>query len=154
KPARSIDVVARTDGIVSTVLIESGEEAREQAEIMRLDSRERQLEMDRARAAFQAAQVRQRAASQAEQGTEKELADLQLQIAKADLDLAEHRLDQTILRAPVGGTVQTVHVVEGQFVRAGDPVATLVDTSQLSVQIPIEREGTKVGDAIEIRVEG
>ncbi len=151
QPGKSVEIVARADGIVANVLIHSGEAAREQAEIIRLNSRERQLEMDRAKAAFQAAQIEQRSASE---GTEKELADARLRIAKIGLDLAEYRLDQTIHRAPFDGTVQTVHVVEGQFVRAGQPLATLVETSQLVVQMPIDRNVSKAGDAIKVRVEG
>lgn len=151
KPEKSVELAARTDGIVQDILIHSGVEAREQAEIIRLNSRERQLEMDRAKAAFQAAQIEQRAAAS---GTAKEIADVRLQIAKFDLDLAEYRLDQTILRAPFGGIVQRVHVVPGQFVRAGEPLATLIDPSRLSVQIPVDRTAAKMGDAIDIAVEG
>ncbi|MBX3437969.1 MAG: biotin/lipoyl-binding protein [Planctomycetaceae bacterium] len=151
EPARKVELTANTDGVVRSILIPSGAEAREQAEIIRLDSRERLLELDRAKAAFQAAQIEQRAAGQ---GTGKELADARLQIAKVDLDLAQFRLDQTILRAPFGGVVQSVHVVEGQTVRAGQPLATLIDASVLAVQIPIDRNATKVGEPLELRVEG
>ncbi len=151
QPGKSVEMVARADGIVANVLINSGANAREQAEIIRLDSRERQLEMDRAKAAFQAAQIEQRSAPE---GAGKELADARLRIAKIGLDLAEYRLDQTIHRAPFEGTVQTVHVVEGQFVRAGQPLATLIETSRLVVQIPIDRNVSKAGDAIKVRVEG
>ncbi len=150
QPGKSVEMVARADGIVANVLIHSGENAREQAEIIRLDSRERQLAMERAKAAFQAAQIEQRAAPE---GTVKEVADARLRIAKIDLDLAEYRLDQTIHRAPFGGMVQTVHVVEGQFVRAGQTLATLIETSRLVVQIPIDRNVSKAGDAIKVRVE-
>jgi RND family efflux transporter MFP subunit len=151
RPAKSVEIAARMDGVVGSILTGSGEIAREQAEIVRLDSRERQLELERAKAAFQAAQIEQRAA---QNGTAKELADARVQIARIDLDLAEYRLDQTILRAPFEGTVQTVHVVEGQFVRAGEPLATLVDSSRLSVQIPIDRAASQVGNSIEFQIEG
>jgi multidrug efflux pump subunit AcrA (membrane-fusion protein) len=46
-----------------------------------------------------------------------------------------------------------VHVVQGEFVRAGQPLATLVDTRQLKVEVPVERNSVQVGAQIEIQVE-
>jgi RND family efflux transporter MFP subunit len=151
QPARSVEIAARMDGVVSSILIKSGEAAREQAEIIRLDSRERQLELDRAKAALQAAQIETRGSQSVD---DDDVGQARLQIAKIDLELAEYRLDQTILRAPFEGIVQTVHVVEGQFVRAGEPLATLVDTSRLIVQIPVDRAASQVGKSVEIQIEG
>lgn len=151
EPVKSVALAAPMDGVVNNVLITGGEQAREFAEIVRLESRERQLEFERAKAEFQAAQIEQRSAGQ---GTEKELAEVRLQIAKYNLELAEHRLDQTVIRAPFDGRVQEVHVVEGQYVRAGEPVARLVDTSQLVVKIPIDRQTSTTGDPISFSVEG
>src|SRR5262249_21344657 len=47
-----------------------------------------------------------------------------------------------------------VLVVEGQFVRAGDKLATLIDASRLAVEVPVERSAAAVGSNIEIKVEG
>ena len=151
KPVQTVKLAAPTDGIVDNILIKGGEQARQQAEIIRLDSRERQLELERAQTVLQAAQIEQQAATQ---GTEQELADARLQIAKIELELAEYRLDRTIIRSPFEGTAERVHVMKGQFVRSGEPLATLVDTSQLIVEIPIDRATSTPGAQIDIRIEG
>ena len=123
-PAKSVDMAARFNGVVNAILIKRGEVARSQAEVIRLDAQERQLEMDRAKAAYQAAKLEQESA---EQGTAREIATAKLDVAKADLDLAEFRLNQCNLRAPFDGVIQEVHAVEGEFIQTGQPLATLVD---------------------------
>lgn len=149
--AKSVDISAQFDGVVNAVLIERGAVARPQAEVIRLDSKERQLELDRAKAAYQAAKITHEAAGQ---GTARDVAAALLDVAQADLDLAEHRLSQCNLRAPFDGTIQQVHVVEGEFIQVGQPLVKLVDTSSMIVQIPIDRQSTKEGDTIELQVEG
>ncbi|MCA9026114.1 MAG: HlyD family efflux transporter periplasmic adaptor subunit [Planctomycetaceae bacterium] len=150
-PAKSVDMAARFNGVVNAILIKRGEVARSQAEVIRLDAQERQLEMDRAKAAYQAAKLEQESA---EQGTAREIATAKLDVAKADLDLAEFRLNQCNLRAPFDGVIQEVHAVEGEFIQTGQPLATLVDKSTMMVQVPIDRLKTKEGDTIQLQIEG
>lgn len=149
--AKTVDISARFDGVVNAVLINAGDAARPQAEVIRLDAKEQQLQLDRAKAAYQAAKITH---DSAEQGTARDVAAALLNVAQADLDLAEYRFNQCNLRAPFDGTIQQVHVVEGEFIQVGQPLATLVDASSMTVQIPIDRQTTKVGDTIEIEVEG
>jgi multidrug efflux pump subunit AcrA (membrane-fusion protein) len=46
-----------------------------------------------------------------------------------------------------------VYVVEGQFVRAGEKLATLIDSSKLQVEVPVERSAAAPGSSIDIKVE-
>ncbi len=151
EPAKSVNIAARFEGVVNAVLIQRGAAALSQAEVVRLDSRERQLELERAKAAFQAAKIEHDAA---EQGTARDVASARLDVAKADLDLAEYRLNQCNLRAPFDGAIQQVHVVEGEFIQTGQPLVTLADSSVMMVQVPINRLTTKEGDSIQLQVEG
>lgn len=147
-PAVSIDVVSPIDGVVNTIPVKLGEKAAKQSEAARLESTERQLELDRATAAFHAAQVEQSAA-----GDSAELAAARLDVARAELKLAEFRLGQAVLRIPFDATVIAVHVVPGQFVRAGQPVMTVADLSRLAVDVPVDRNVVKAGDAFELKIE-
>jgi multidrug efflux pump subunit AcrA (membrane-fusion protein) len=74
-------------------------------------------------------------------------------VAKADVDIAQLQLDQAIIRMPWAGVVLEVHSAEGQFVRAGDPLITVADPTDLYVDVPIDRASAKVGDNIELKVE-
>ncbi|REJ71701.1 MAG: HlyD family efflux transporter periplasmic adaptor subunit [Planctomycetota bacterium] len=150
EPITSIDVVAQIDGVVSSVMFKAGDKASARAEAVRLESEERQLELDLARSRFQAAQIEQRTAGE---GANQELIEAKLDIARNELKLAEHRLDQAISYIPFDGQVTWVHVVPGQFVRAGDPVMTVADLSKLMVAVPVERSEVQPGDTLELKVE-
>lgn len=148
-PIKSVEVAARLDGIVESVT-DGGGAVQGRAEVLRLDAQERKLELERAKVALEAAQIAQEDAGQ---GGAKVRATLNAKVAQLDVEIAQHRLDQAIVRAPFDGAVQRVHVVQGEFVRAGQPLATVVDTKQLKVEVPVDRKSVRVGDQIEIRIE-
>lgn len=135
EPASAIDLVAHFDGVVNAVQVQVGQSVSRQAEVVRLESTELQLQMDRAKAAQQAAD-----------GAAKTVADL-------DVKIAEYRLDQAIIRATFDGTITEIHVVPGQFVRAGDPLVRLADLRKLKVQMPVDRSTVKTGASLEVKVE-
>lgn len=149
QPMTSLRLVARVDGIVEDMLAETGESVSAQEEVVRQEPGIRQTELERARAAFQLAQLEHGASGD----QSRALAAARLELATLDLRLAEERLEDLILRAPFAGTITDVHVVAGQFVRAGDPLVTLADLSQLTVDVPVSRNDVSEGDTIEIRVE-
>jgi membrane fusion protein, multidrug efflux system len=142
RPVTSIELVAHADGVVSSIQVPAGKTITKQAEALRLEPTERQLLLDRAKAALQAAQA----------ATGPQAAAL-LEVAKLDVRIAEHRLDQTIVRAPFDGTIAAIHVVPGQYVRAGEPLARLADLTKLAVELPVERSAVKVGGNYEIKIE-
>lgn len=142
KPVASIELVAMADGVVNSIQVELGATIAKHAEAVRLDATERQLQLDRAKAALQAAQV-----------ATGEQAAAFLEVARLDVKIAEYRLEQTIIRAPFPGTITAIHVEAGQFVRAGDPLARLSDLNQLTVELPVDRSAAKVGDRLEINIE-
>lgn len=150
EPVTSLDLVARLDGIVSNVLVKPGEKMSSREEIVRMESRIRQLELERAKAAFHLAQLEHDAAAESQTS---DVAAARLEVVRFDLQLAEERLDDTIVRAPFEGTITSVHVIPGQFVRAGDPLVTLADLTRLTVDIPVSRRDVKEGDSIDVRVE-
>jgi HlyD family secretion protein len=54
-----------------------------------------------------------------------------LRQAEEALALAGYRLDETRLRAPVGGVVLSEHVEPGEYVAPGTPVVTLADLGRV-----------------------
>ena len=140
---REIQLVALVDGLVLPFRVKPGEKVAKQTELLRLDSRSQQLEVDRAGALLQAAK------DEADKGGSKARID----VAQKELELAQLRLEQTLTRMPWDGVVYDVHVAEGQFVRAGDPLVTVADPTKLFVDAPVERSSAKVGDSIDLKVE-
>lgn len=149
-PVKSIELVARLDGVVNNVMVEPGESVTAQEEVVRMDSTIRQLEFERAQAAFHLAQLENAAAAESQSS---DVAAARLDVARLGLRLAEERLNETIVRANFNGTITDVHVTGGQFVRAGDPLVTLSDLTRFTVAVPVSRNDVSEGDSIDVRVE-
>jgi len=108
----------------------------------------------------------------AEVFTKSEMRQADLEVEKADASLRKamddhklHELDAKIkeeqlaqytVLAPFDGMVTKVQRFTGQNVRPGDPVLTLVDTSELRASVKVHfkyRDLLFVGDKVEIRVD-
>lgn len=74
-----------------------------------------------------------------------------MESAKADLKLAQKRLNDTVLRAPFDGGVQEKHFSAGQYVKENVPILTLVKANpmRLRLDIPENAAGSvKIGDTL------
>lgn len=74
----------------------------------------------------------------------------------AQLRAAAHDLSRTEIRSPLDGLVQRVEVEEGEWVRAGQVVARVVDLRRLEVplKLPVSAMATvQVGDEVELRAD-
>ena len=150
EPATSVRLVARVDGVIHRVLAERGEAVSREEEVVRLESGLCELELERAKAALQLAQHE---SEFAEGGPSSIIASDRVRVAELDVQIAEHRQDDTRTRVPFDGTITAIHVVPGQVVRSGDPLVTLSDLSQLTVDVPVSRPDVDEGAPFELRVE-
>lgn len=148
-PIRTLELASPIDSTVTSILLKLGDQVPAQAEVLRLDTKLLQLNVTRAQAALRAAELEAKAST----GAAKEAAEARAQVAKAEFDIAELKTQQASLKAPFASRLVKIHVTEGEYVRAGQVVATLIDTSQLVVELPIDRKTQKVGDSLEIKVE-
>jgi len=154
EPVRTVRLAAPFDGIVKTVVHKSGDKLESGADVFRMDTTERQLLLDRAKALYNAAKIESQRAGSGGSGTiAKELADARQDAAKAELDLAVYRAGQGVVRAPFNAEVFRVDVSDGQIVRMGDPLATVGDTTTLRAEIPVDRSSTAPGQTLQIKVE-
>jgi len=137
-PSRQVEIKAETSGRVTELGVARGQPAPAGALLMRLDLRDRQARLDQARAGV----AEQEAAWKAQQElkprgyvSDTELAQTRakLEAARAELTRAELDLDYMNVRAPFRGTIQERTAEIGDYVRAGDPVATFVDNTRLIV---------------------
>ncbi len=150
KPSPYTEVAAPIDGTVQLINVQPGNEVRQQTELLRFDATRENYLLTRAKAALKTAMLRSESPSQS---NDKLLADSELEMAKAELQVAEYDLSKTILRAPIDGMVFRVLVGPGQFVKAGETLVTMGNTRKLSVEIPVDRNAVKAGDSIDILVE-
>lgn len=152
-PIRTVDVVANAEGVVRTVIVKPGQKVKPQTEAVRLDDARANLLLKRARANLQAEMLEKKVALSKNDPDLAAVAEARVEAAQADVDLAQQQIEQLIVRAPFAGEIVQVHVTEGQYVRAGERLATVIDASQLQVEVPADRGSVSAGGSIEIKVE-
>lgn len=169
-----VQVVAEVEGAVSEVRFREGDRVTPQTVIARIDPDRYRLEAQRAEANYQKAVAdAQRASADFER--REALARDQLVAAeelnrsraetdrlkaeaaamKAARDIAAQNLDRSEVRAPRAGVINTRTVDTGAFVRAGTPLATLVDTSRLRLRFKVsEAESLRArsGQSVSFRI--
>jgi multidrug resistance efflux pump len=69
---------------------------------------------------------------------EQNLARMSVRVREAEYKLAEHELARRLIKAPVDGVVDDVDRVEGDWVRAGEPIVRLVKMDQLRIKGSLE----------------
>ncbi len=75
------------------------------------------------------------------------IAEAQVAQAEVNVDIAKHRLDDTVLRSPADGTLATLTLLVGDAAAPGNPVATLVDTETYYILVSIDE--TEIGQIVE-----
>lgn len=152
EPIRSVTLTAPFDGIVRQMDGKPNSKVQAQTDIVRLDNTIAKLKVVRAEAALKIALAEQKKDA-TEDDLGKSLAQSKVDLAKADVDLAKYLLEQGSVRAPFTGEVQRLLVTEGQYVKAGDPLAVVVDNSKLRVEVPAERSTANPGKTLPLKIE-
>lgn len=134
---------ARTAGIIEEV-VRHGTRVQQGQEIARLSADDRQAGVARAEAELRSAERDYEAARQLrERGVTSE-AEAQsrfaaLEAARAGLRAAELELENTILRAPITGTVSRIDADLGSFVQAGGEVLEIVNNNPLVAEVEVRQ---------------
>jgi multidrug efflux system membrane fusion protein len=141
-PARVVELNAETDGRVVGVGAERGERFNAGDIVVRLDDRDRYARLAQAEATVKQRELEFEARSKLKGNSYVSEAQLQeadalLEAAKAELTRARLDIDYMLIRAPFDGALQERHVEAGDFVKVGDPVATIVDERTLIVRASI-----------------
>jgi multidrug efflux pump subunit AcrA (membrane-fusion protein) len=152
EPIRSITLTAPFDGIVRQADTKPNSKVQAQTDIVRLDNTVAKFKLAHAEAEMRVAAAEQKLAADKDEN-QKALAQARVDVAKSEVDLAKYLLEQTSVRTPFSGELQRILVSEGQFVRAGDPVAIVVDSSKMRVEVPVERSAAVQGKSYPLKVE-
>ncbi len=139
-PARTAALSAETDGRVTTLPVARGARVKSGEVLVGLDERDRSARLSEARAAvkqFETEYAGQRKLFESgSYVSESALAATaaSLERARTELKRAEIDIENMSIRAPFAGQLQDRSVEIGDYVRAGDPVATVVDNLTLIVE--------------------
>ncbi len=168
-----VQVTARVSGVVDKVTFVEGQDVKLGQVLAYIDSRRYALGVSTARAALeksqatvadsQAALDRRQKASATNPGLipgeELESYQTKLRTAKADADqagealkLAQLNLDDSNVKAPSGGIIQTRSIQTGQYVQAGSVIATLLRRDPMLLHFNVttaEAPRLKVGMPVE-----
>jgi len=145
EPLRTVELNSETEGRVQSIGAKRGLRLNKGDVILSLDMRDRNARLDQTRASVNEHRTAYRAQLELKsQGyvSETQIAETlaKLETAKADLTRAKLDLEYMLIRAPFDGVLQERDVEIGDFVRAGDPVATFVDNTSIIVSGTISEQ--------------
>lgn len=131
-PVRSVTVRAETAGRVTHIGSERGESIANNAVIARLSPDDRPAQLRQTKALREQRRLQYQAAEQLqEKGYQTKL---DLAQAKANMEQAEAQVEQiqedinnTVIRAPFAGILETRPVEEGDYVSVGDEIGRVID---------------------------
>lgn len=142
---KSVALTSEATGIVTEVNIAPGKKVYQGDVVLRLDDEQQRIALYRARAQYPIAKenaeryadlVETEAASE----LEAEAAFNNFKTIEADLRAAEFAVQQRTIRAPFDGVSGLTEIEAGDYLRAGDMVTTLDDTSSIVIEFSVPQE--------------
>jgi multidrug efflux pump subunit AcrA (membrane-fusion protein) len=148
---QTVTLIAPFDGTIRQILMKTNAKGQPQGEVVRMDNTIQKLHLAQAQAALKIAMIELKAAGKEE--IPAALAQAKIDLKKIEVEIVQSQLDQTSIRMPFAGEVQRLLVTDGQFVRAGDAIAIVADSSKMKVEIPVDRASADNGKAITVKIE-
>lgn len=110
---------------------------------------------DQAYAQYTAARETYEMAEQGARAEDKAAAEALVQQAKAAAEEVQSYLDDTVIKAPMDGTVTSLNVNEGELVSSGMPLATLTSSEKPYVEINVKETDLgliHVGEQVDLTI--
>ncbi|WP_347158856.1 efflux RND transporter periplasmic adaptor subunit [Pontibacter chitinilyticus] len=157
-PDKEIEVKPEVQGQITSLNVDLGDYVKKGTVIARIDNQVRALQVANAEQALADARQNYERYTNLFNGgaaTKAQLDQYTLAYENAQNQLKQARkeLSNTVVQAPISGYVTQKPVERGAFINIGTPIATLVDVSQLKVQLSVpERDvyALHVGDPVSI----
>ncbi len=142
---KSVAITSEVTGLVEQVNIAPGKRLSEGDVMVQVDDDQQQIMLTRARAEFPIAQQNANRyinlrKDESASALEAEQAVNNFNAVKADLQAAEVAVEQRKIRAPFDGIAGLTDVEVGDYIRAGDVVTTLDDTSSIVIEFAVPQE--------------
>jgi multidrug efflux system membrane fusion protein len=156
EPRDLVQVTAQVEGVATDVRLREGDRVTPETLLLRIDPERYRLEAERAEAVYNQASAELRRAD-ADLERREALAENQLvaleelarsrseragleaavEVARAARGIARQNVDRSEVRPPIAGVIDTRRVDTGQFVKAGDLLATIVDAGRLRLRFKV-----------------
>ena len=161
EPFRTIRLAARTEGVLTEVLVEEGDEVSAGQLLARIDVREQRAELQRARARLQ---EKQASFQRMEQLKERnyidtasyETARADLAIAETDVNLWQTRVDFGTVNSTIDGTVVARYIEPGEAISRHAALFSIADLSSMVVRLGVSEldvRNLRMGDAVVLQVD-
>ena len=178
---KNINITPDVGGKIARIYVEEGERVRAGQLVAELDTRAIRLQLEQAKAALAVAEANHKDAQRnmdrmerlksenavSDQQYEKvklgyEAAEAQLQQAQAAVNLAEHSLDVSLMKAPFSGVVASKNAEVGDVINpmmggfsTSSGVLTLMDFSKVKIEVDVSQQDIvriKKGQPAQLRV--
>lgn len=161
EPLRSIELAARTEGVVERVMVEAGDRVRAGQLLAAIDVREQQAELARAQAALTEARTNfERLDALRERNFVDQAsvvrAKAALEVAETDVALWKTRIDFGRIEASIDGVVIERRIEPGAAVARLAPAFELADLDQLVLRLGVselDAAGVTVGAEVAVAVD-
>ena len=161
EPMRTIRLAARTEGVLTEVLVEEGDDVSAGQLLAHIDVREQQAELHRARARLD---EKRASFERMEQLKERDYIDTasyeaaraELAIAESDLELWQTRVEFGTVTATIDGTVVGRYVEPGEAISRHEALFSIADLSSLVVRLGVSEldvRNLRMGDAVVLQVD-
>ena len=172
---QEVQISSEISGTIKKIFLTVGDHVKRGDLLVEIDDETRQIALTQKKALLKKAEAtRKKAVKDAQKGSslfqqgvisdsesddielEKQIADADLALARADVMKAEKELRDTKIVAPFDGTVALEDVEIGKMVTPGQNLLTLVDISQVKIVVTVsELDITKlsVGSPVEIVID-
>lgn len=158
---RTVRLAARTEGVLTEVLVEEGDQIQSDQVLARIDVREQMAQLAQARANLHKTEAN---FARFEQLRERNYVDLasfeqaraELEVAASDVELWQTRVEFGTVTAGFDGTVVARYVEPGAAVSRHGPLFSIADLSSLVVRLGVSEldvGGLHVGDAVSVRID-
>jgi HlyD family secretion protein len=160
-PASQVTVSPKVAGQVSQLLIEEGKRVKKGDVLARLDSAEHEAALRLARAELKLAEAGLAKAREGDGKADLAIAQAKVAVAQAQVAIADQRLDGTVIRAPINGTVLAKRAEIGTLInpkgyQTPSSLCDLADLRTMDVEVWVsEKDLAKVakGQPCLIRLE-
>lgn len=138
--ALSRELSFNVSGLLREVSVKESQKIDKGESIAQLDQRDFQNKVESAAARYETAEKEYQRGVRLKQGDAISRSDLerrksQMEIAKAELSIAQKALNDTVLKAPFSGKIAKVPVKNLQNIQAGEPIVTLYEENRLQAII-------------------
>lgn len=161
EPMRVIRLAARTEGVLDEVLVEEGDTVQAGQHLARIDVREQEAELNRARARLQ---ERRATFERFEQLRERNYVDLasyeaarsELKVTETDVELWETRVQFGTVTSSIDGTVVGRYIEPGEAISRHAALFSIADLSSLVVRLGVSEldvGNLRAGDAVVVNID-